>query len=258
MHCNQSTISRRKSKVLSVFNTSAKRGNTGWIVEPENGSLLVMERRVHQVHRLTKSRRLRIHIPFWSHCIIRPFLPHEVISNPPDASILCDNVMDLLRAHVIDACILTPTQLKGVNTEDLQLVDLYRSQINLYHIQSPGALTCVINSSSGIPDNSRLCVAEFLPQSCKDACLYRYRQLIDKPCNLNGDSKIYNLSFMTPVMARSFPNAYEMKGGLEWPYTETLVFLKSLSSEPEITKIIDRTREAFALNRPTCDLDILI
>lgn len=218
-----------------------------------------MERRVHQFYRLTKSGRLRIHIPFWTHALIRPFLAHEVISNPINAAILCENVIDLLRSRVIDACILTPTQLKGVKTDDLQLVDLYRSRINLYHIKSPGELTSMETSPSAILDNSELWIPSFLPQSCKDSCRYRYSQLTDNPRDtIEDNNKKHNVSFMTPVMARSIPNAFEMKSKLEWPYTETLVFLKSLVYEPQIANIIDSIRQSFAKHGDMHSLRIAI
>ena len=249
LHCNQSTISRRRLKVLSVFDASLGRTQPCLEVQTSSKTLLKMEREVHQWYRLTKSLKLRIHIPYWSYEIVRPFLPENTLCNPPFSSVLCHNPVELLRSRIIDGCILTPTQLEGVSCDDLEVIDLYKSQINLYHLPSPESSSSPIVRPSLFHDDCHLFVAPFLPDSCRVSCEQRYLDLTaclePKKC---GSELRFNLSFLTPLMASTFDNTIVMEDQLKWGYMESFVVLKSLASNYQVQRIADLIRQSFADN----------
>ena len=256
LHCDQSTISRRKSKVLSVFKASLARHDRGWRIDSDFPRILEMEREVHQWNRLTKTSKLRLHIPYWSHHVIRPYLPEPVVCNPPESSALCDNVLELLRSRVVDACILTPTQLNGVDCEDLELVDLYASPINLYCLPSFCGTSHRPLSPSTLRGNSRLQVASFLPLSCRKSCHLRYKELtgFENESTFNNGS-VHNVSFLTPLMSSHFPHAFKTAVSIDWAYRETLVFLKALSSNPRIQELSNLVQKSFlglTVNKGAC------
>jgi hypothetical protein len=249
LHCNQSTISRRKLKVLSVFDASRGRTKAIWDMKSSSQSLLKMEREVHQWYRLTKTSKLRIQIPYWSYGILRPILPENILCNPPFSSVLCDNPLELLRSRIIDGCILTPTQLKDVFCDDLEIIGLYKSQINLYHLPPPERSSSPIARPSLFHDDCRLVVAPFLPDSCRISCAQRYLDLTacSEP-ETSGSEFQFDLSFLTPLMASTFDNAIEMDDQLNWQYKEYFVVLKSLSLHSQIQNIADLIRQAFAIS----------
>lgn len=246
LDCNQSTISRRISSALSLFKASMRRHKSGWWIDSAFPQILEMEREVHQLYRLTKTTKLRLHIPYWSYHVIHPYLPEPIVCNPPDSSLLCENVIELLRSRVIDACILTPTQLNGVHRDDLELVDLYESQINLYYLPSDRMSSSRPLSALAGHDNSRLHVASFLPQTCRNSCHLRYEQLTGHESNpkLNNDS-VCDVSFLTPLMSSHFRHASKTADRLDWAYKETLVFLKSISSNSNIQVLSHLVRKSF-------------
>lgn len=132
MHCNQSTVSRRIRRVLDAFNGKICRDDWGLYVQSECDDLLIMERQIHQLYRLGSNGRIRINLPAWSHRQIRDLLgDHEFCSNP-EGDFCCENPLQLLRSHVIDACVVTPTQMLGEPSDDLVQIDLYSVPIHLY------------------------------------------------------------------------------------------------------------------------------
>lgn len=126
---NQSTIIRRSRVAEECFGVAIARGEEGWNLRGDT-RLLAMERRLHQEARLLGARPLRLQVPYWSlrGPLRRP--PSGWCLNPPSATGACENPVELLRDRVIDACLLTPTQIPEYR-EDLMLVDLLHRPIEL-------------------------------------------------------------------------------------------------------------------------------
>ena len=125
---NQSTISRRATQVLAVFELNLKRQNGGYAIKGRNHDLLTMQRRVHQGRRLLGQGRLRLD----GAAMIQPLLhrlshPNWMLGSCERSNL--DAVAALLRDHCLDAW-LGPVPLgwsdhrKGTAWEGLQLTPL--------------------------------------------------------------------------------------------------------------------------------------
>jgi len=248
MHCNQSTVSRRIRRVLEVFNGKICRDDRGLYVQSECDDLLIMERQIHQLHRLGSNGRIRVNLPVWS-CrqILDLLAEHEICSNPED-DFCCDNPLQLLRSHVIDACVVTPTQMLGESSDDLVQIDLYSVPIHLYCLidRTVDLGTDVLGDPMELVATGGLALASFLPLSCKRSSQHRFKKLVDglrcpqarhhadhRPAERN-----HRLTFATPVMARLLPGAIQLRHDLQWPYSERLVVLRSLVDQPRIHRLI--------------------
>ncbi|MEB3263897.1 MAG: hypothetical protein VKJ66_05955 [Synechococcus sp.] len=171
-HTNQSMVIRRARIVASVFGTSIERTSLGWY-DRGNIDLLKMERGLHQKFRFLGRKPLRLHIPFWSQEVLSDKLPRGWISNPVDPCHPCENVLDLLRGKIIDACILTPTQLQEAS-DDLFCIELYQSLIDLI-IFPPGSGQDLSSLGARLDDllsdghPLKLKIFDFLPRSCRQA-----------------------------------------------------------------------------------------
>ena len=107
---NQSTIVRRSQAAEACFEVAIQRDPSGWRLEGDS-QLLQLERQLHQLARLLGHRPLRLHAPFWTRKTQLRQLPQGWCCNPATATSVCENPVELLRARVIDAALLTPTQL---------------------------------------------------------------------------------------------------------------------------------------------------
>lgn len=243
MHCNQSTVSRRIRRVLDAFNGKIYRDDWGLYVQSECDDLLIMERQIHQLYRLGSNGRIRINLPAWSHRQIRDLLgDHEFCSNP-EGDFCCENPLQLLRSHVIDACVVTPTQMLGEPSDDLVQIDLYSVPIHLYCLADRTMDRCAddLGDPLELVATGGLALASFLPQSCKRSSRQRFRTLVSAsrcPQARHAADRSHRLTFATPVMARLLPGAIQLRHDLQWPYNERLVVLRSLVDQPRIHRLI--------------------
>jgi hypothetical protein len=263
MHCNQSTVSRRIRRVLEAFNGKICRDDRGLYVQSECDDLLIMERQIHQLHRLGSNGRIRLNLPAWSHRQIRDLLgEHEICSNPED-DFCCDNPLQLLRSHVIDACVVTPTQMLGESSDDLVQIDLYSVPIHLYCLADRAMDLGAddLGDPLELVATGRLALASFLPLSCKRSSQQRFKKLVaglrcpqahhsvdqipvdqraadHRPADRRPPERNHQLTFATPVMARLLPGAIQLRHDLQWPYSERLVVLRSLVDQPRIQRLI--------------------
>lgn len=253
MHCNQSTVSRRIRRVLEAFNGKICRDDRGLYVQSECDDLLIMERQIHQLHRLGSNGPIRINLPVWSHRQIRDLLAeHEICSNPEE-DFCCDNPLQLLRSHVIDACVLTPTQMLGESSDDLVQIDLYSVPIHLYCLVDRAMDLAVddLGDPLELVATGGLALASFLPLSCKRSSHQRFKKLVaglrrpkarhpvgHRPPERRPAERNHRLTFATPVMARLLPGAIQLRHDLQWPYSERLVVLRSLVDQPRIHRLI--------------------
>ncbi|MFM7086224.1 MAG: hypothetical protein ACKOXO_04425 [Cyanobium sp.] len=149
---NQSTISRRCQRVLRMFNARLLRRPGGWYLRSKLESLLALQRLLHQQYRFRLGGDLRLNVPCWTRSALRgELLPHWIL-NPEQGPILCDNPLELLRNHVIDACLVTPTQMQQQGSDDLVLFDLYDTRIDLYSLTpAPPGDPCLHHPSAALP-----------------------------------------------------------------------------------------------------------
>ncbi len=248
---NQSTIVRRSQAVEACFGVTIQRNPQGWHVDGDT-QLLAMERLLHQRARLLGYRPLRLHSPFWTLRTGLRRLPSGWCANPATATAVCENPLELLRERVIDAALLTPTQMPA-SIEGLAVFELMHRPIELTlfpqaepadvhrsfeRLRARGAL--VLRSPS------------FLPRSCLQRCRAWFRELLegepmgveaDNPRAVSvgpvpershpaGDPGAFRVAFLTPEMqqVQGFP-CFAAGEVPPRPYVERLVVLTELVEE---------------------------
>lgn len=248
---NQSTVCRRSRRALDSFHAELQRDREVWQVQTPLAQLLDLQRQIHQQWRFRAGRGLRLSAPAWSRAALRACsLPGWIIT-PEDGPLVCENPLELLRAHVIDACLLTPTQLAGQPQADLALFDLYDSHIDLHLIAAGEPETPAAISSQAARDlliHSRLQLLPFLPSSCCLSSRQRLQQLRRELGLDAGDTGAApqpgaaappRLVFLTPVMARGLAVLRPLPLPLEWPYRESLAVLRSSAEQPAVQALVE-------------------
>jgi hypothetical protein len=269
-YTNQSTVIRRAHAVLSIFGGEMERSLGGWRIRGAT-DLLRMERRIHQRFRFRGRRPLRLHSPFWS--TAAPWHPATDgwIFNPPHEAYVCENPVELLNERIIDACLLTPTQLAQITAAqaaELVMIPMYRSGIDFVvwpacdssepstpsprfaARRDPGAGSCAI----------QLHLFPFLPQSCRTTSVQWFEQMwqtdpeILLASGVNGGAG-YRAAFLTPEMQRPLRLPVMLERSSLFPYTETLAFLAEHATEPRLNQLIDVLVDHFAYPpfRTRCD-----
>lgn len=255
-HTNQSTVIRRANTVLAIFGTEIHRSRLGWRDQAggEGGiDLLQMERCVHQQFRFRGRRRLRLHTPFWSHLSVRSKLPDGWITTPPDPAHVCENPLDLLRQHVIDACLLTPTQIEAA-AEDLFRIDLVHSVIDLTFFpaaaETLGSQAQLHDSLLEDPSGFQLQLFGFLPHSCREISQRWFASLFGASRRSPGaaappTAEIMQVAFLTPEMRDMVRSPFLVDPSWPRSYRETLVVLRQNAGEPRFHELADALQSAF-------------
>ena len=248
---NQSTIGRRARRALATFKAELVVDKGTRLLETPLGPLLDLQRRIHQLSRFKTSRSLRLEVPLWSRPALRTCLPPGWIPTPEEGPRVCDNPLELLRAHVIDACLLTPTQLAGAPPTDLAVFDLYSSRIDLHLLADGDAWSQALESPLGaqeLLEHGRLQMLSFLPSSCRISSNQRMKQLraeLGLPCAATGAvpppqfAGSAPLAFLTPLMALGLGALRPLSLPLEWPYRESLVVLRSNVEQPAVQVLVE-------------------
>lgn len=253
-HTNQSTVICRSRIVSSVFGTRIERTPLGWY-DRGNTDLLKMERALHQQSRFLGRKPLRLHIPFWSQEVLSGNLPIGWNSNPIDPCHPCENVLDLLRGKVVDACILTPTQLDE-SSQDLFCIELYQSLVDLI-IFSPGSPQEPSSLGGGLDDllsdghSLALKIVEFLPRSCRQASRFWFQKMpngVDPEVPFSADRprSVVEVAFLTPEMRRAVASPFLVDSSQVRAYRETLVILRENAHEPRFLELFEAVQPAFA------------
>lgn len=246
---NQSTIVRRSQAVETCFGVTIQRDPNGWRVTGDN-QLLRMERQLHQQARLLGHRPLRLHAPFWTLQNGLRRLPPGWCTNPATAMAVCENPIELLRAHVIDAALLTPTQMPP-ERDDLACVELYASPIQLT-VLAESRLSDPLGTYQALRERGALVMRQpsFLPRSCLLRCQEWFGELMpasdaaEFPAHTNGHGKpasqpaALSVAFLTPEMrqVQGLPFAIDAAAGAR-PYVERLVVRAELASEPAFLRL---------------------
>lgn len=252
---NQSSISRRSQRALQRFQARLRRQGQGWSIQTRLHVLLDLERRLHQQFRLHRQQGLRLNVPHWSQPPLRGCpLPGWVI-NPENGPLLCDNPLDLLRSHVIDACLITPTQVDAPQ-QDLALFEIYSTDIDLYEIAPTAAEKGGSDHGArptmtlDILEQGRLLPPDFLPTTCRGSSLERFEDLctqygLPAPSSVPDSSRRHALAFLTPAMASRLERPRWLSLEIAWPYRESLAVLRANAEEPAVQLLLECLRSAF-------------
>ena len=247
---NQSTISRRNQKVLKRFGIDLKRSNAELLVSGEL-LLLDLERQVHQIARLKHERGLRLQVPFWLQQSPGLVVPKSWKMNSARADFSCTNPVTLVREHVLDACLATPTQIPD-DRDDLFILELHQRPIDLtllHHTkESQGDLEDRFRWSLE-NGNLELELMPFLPASCCERSQQWFEELLKLsnpdeqagtapgPASHPGES--FPMAYLTPEMRMAQPMAFQVYEDFEpYTYTEHLIVLKQHANEPAIQALI--------------------
>ena len=247
----QSTISRRNNKVLKRFGIHLQRINAELLVSGEL-QLLNLERQVHQLARIKRQRGLRLQAPFWLQHGPGIALPEGWKMNARRANLSCTSPVNLLREHVLDACLATPTQLPD-DRDDLFILELHQRPIELTLLQrteeSEGDLKDGFRSSLEI-GNLELQLMPFLPSSCCERSQQWFEELLKlsnpdeqagtAPGPTSHPGKSFPMAYLTPEMRMAQPMACQVYEDFEpYTYTEHLIVLKQHANEPAIQALIE-------------------
>ena len=247
---NQSTISRRSRVALQTFRLEIGRSVDGRRPRGDT-SFLMLERQVHQRARFLGKQPLRLQVPDWSRERVLRRPPEGWCTNPPLPGLVCHDPVALLRERVIDACLVTPTQLPA-QADDLLLLDLYRRPIELTLLASAHRQA---SRSLGSPSLHRgglhLDLLPFLPRSCQVRSREWFAALegstlpaADRArrlsCRTAGEDAL-RVAFLTPEMREIQERPSWVVDGVEpYPYVERLAVLAENATEPALQRLQDQ------------------
>ena len=243
---NQSTISRRHHKVLRLFGIELRRTRRELEVSGDL-QLLDLERQVHQMARLKRRLGLRLQVPFWLQKEPGVVPPEGWTMNPKRADLTCTDPVTLLREHVLDACLATPTQIPD-DRDDLLILELHKRPIDLTLLNRNN------QSESDFADrfqwsletgNLHLQLMPFLPASCRERSQEWFEELLTinqperhktmalRPSRHSGQS--FLMAYLTPEMRAAQPLPWQVDQNFEpYTYTEHLVVLAQHANEPAV------------------------
>ena len=211
-----------------------------------------MERQVHQMARLKRQRDLRLQAPFWLQNSPGIAPPKGWRMNSQRADLSCTDPVTLLREHVLDACLATPTQIP-YERNDLCIFELHNRPIDLtllnQHNQSKTDLADSFHWSLE-QGNLELKLMPFLPASCRERsqkwfqCLLttsqpeRHNTTALRPSLHSGES--FLLAFLTPEMRMAQALPWQVEPNFDpYAYTEHLVVLAEHANEPAVLILIE-------------------
>ena len=252
---NQSTISRRHHKVLRQFGIELNRTKRQLEVSGDL-QLLDLERQVHQLARLKRRLGLRLQVPFWLQNKPGVVPPEGWSMNPQRADLSCTDPVTLLREHVLDACLATPTQIPDARA-DLLILKLHNRPIDLTLLNRND------QSESDLEDrfqwslergNLQLRLLPFLPASCRERSQEWFEELLTinqperhktmalRPSRHSGQS--FLMAYLTPEMRAAQPLPWQVDQNFEpYTYTEHLVVLAQHANEPAVLALLESLQQ---------------
>jgi len=239
-YTNQSTISRRHRTALQTFGLRLVRSQDGWKLQGSQ-QLLTLERQVHQRARFAGRQPLRLQVPFWSRHRLCHQLPDGWCVNPALMGLVCEDPVALLRDRVLDACLLTPTQLPA-GTDDLLLIDLYSRPIEftVFDVDG-GAPAPAVGRGRMEPNRWRLNLLPFLPRSCCDRSQQWFRALQPAAAALDDHVEAVDpmpVAFLTPEMRMAQERPFWVSSAVDpYPYVERVAVLAENASEPALQRL---------------------
>ena len=252
---NQSTISRRHQKVLIQFGIELKRTKRELKVSGDL-QLLDLERQVHQIARLKRRSGLRLQAPFWLQKSPGVVPPEGWTMNPQRVDLNCTDPVTLLREHVLDACLATPTQIPD-NRDDLFILKLHNRPIELTLLNQNNQSECDLADRfqwSLERGNLQLKLMPFLPVSCRERSQEWFEQLLMinqperhttmalRPSRHSGHS--FQMAYLTPEMRVAQPLPWLVDHNFEpYTYTEHLVVLAQHANEPAVLTLLESLQQ---------------
>ena len=252
---NQSTISRRHHKVLRQFGIELNRTKRQLEVSGDL-QLLDLERQVHQLARLKRRLGLRLQVPFWLQNNPGVVPPEGWSMNPQRADLSCTDPVTLLREHVLDACLATPTQIPETR-DDLFILELHNRPIHLTLLNRND------QSESDLEDrfqwslergNLQLRLMPFLPASCRERSQEWFEELLTinqperhktmalRPSPHSGQS--FQMAYLTPEMRAAQPLPWQVDQNFEpYTYTEHLVVMAQHANEPAVLALLESLQQ---------------
>lgn len=255
---NQSTICRRTQTVLRQFGLKLERAPSGRRAAGDL-ELLDLERQVHQQARFRGHQPLRLHVPYWTRRDALRDLPAGWCANPLWPDLVCEDPLTLLREHILDACLVTPTQLPA-RQDDLGILELYRRPIQLILFPPPDDHPADLRDRFWWQQENgqlNLRLMPFLPQSCRQRSSdwfkalgaaagpgpERLRRL--KPSRDAGES--LTVAFLTPEMTAAQDRPWQVEDTVQpYPYVERLVVLADHAAEPAVLRLQEQLLARFA------------
>ncbi|WP_136989229.1 hypothetical protein [Synechococcus sp. UW140] len=206
--------------------------------------------------RLKRRLRLRLQAPFWLQNKQGVVPPEGWTMNPQIAALSCTDPVTLLREHVLDACLATPTQIPD-DRDDLFILELHNRPIDLTVLNRNN------QSESDLADrfqwslengNLELKLMPFLPASCRErsqewfeALLSinqpeRHKTLALRPSRHSGES--FLMAYLTPEMRIAQPLPWQVDQNFEpYTYTEHLVVLAQHANEPAVLALLESLQQ---------------
>ena len=211
-----------------------------------------MERQVHQMARLKRQLGLRLQAPFWLQNSPGIVPPKGWRMNSPRADLSCRDPVTLLREHVVDACLATPTQIPN-NRDDLYIIELHNRPIELTLLNQNN------QSESDLADGFQLSLEQgnlelklmtFLPASCRELSQQWFQEMmtINQPERLTTtvlqqsmhSGETFLMAYLTPEMRMAQPlPGLKLPHFKPYSYTEHLVLLTQHANEPAMLTLIE-------------------
>ena len=140
LHCAQSTVSRRNNETVRCFGLEIQRENGEWQLEGDQ-TLLLMERCVHQMHRLRSNDSFcRLEASPWAGPALAEPMPLGWAGGSWD-HVGMERPLQLLRERVIDAWIGSYQPDMPTSDGEITVIDLCRTPVHLVaHPDHPLAL----------------------------------------------------------------------------------------------------------------------
>lgn len=244
-YCNQSTISRRSSNALRIFNLKPSRELA---LHPRVGEspLLRMEREVHQLYRLRGRGRLRLHAPYWASRLLENQLGEGWIVNPAREKESVGEALTLLEHRVIDALIAENSQRPADDDSAFVCFDLYKAPLRLCTVKADSNPLCHEQnlSKQDIGALASVKPLPFLSRSTKDCVFQLFNHLYGEPTyGLEGGQGTLHQPaqvsfFLTPSLdLPEFSSLQVVDCDCAFEATESLVVLRELASDPRIGQL---------------------
>ena len=264
-HCSQSAISRRAAQAAEVLGIRLRKSTNEWSTEPHN-HLLSLERQVHQLYRLLKTKRLRLESDHWAGREILADLPSQWICGRR-GRIGIQKPTQLLQERIIDA---------WITCSKPDLPDQDDPIFAVYEIANiPLRMACASNhplaGESGLTSSDLIqypslgLAGECYPQfgaRLKQRGLWRQTINLDTYAFHDWEGRASTSLATIPVNALSTDFSYGLSA-LDWPTgiqdCIALIVLRDLSEQAEIQHLLNHLRSrAQAMARVNEELSLLM
>ncbi len=113
---HQTTMSRRSRECLQRLGLTLEQCDGSESQEPLQ-TLLLMERQLHQQHRLRGGAPLRLHANYWARCALLETLPADWIAPEPERVKPHSDPLRLLAAGIVDAALLSGPEVRDLDRQ---------------------------------------------------------------------------------------------------------------------------------------------